>query len=73
MEGLIKANLAAVRGKIRAAAQAAGRALDPVTLVAVSKTHGAEAVREALRAGQRVFGENPVSYTHLTLPTICSV
>ena len=31
---------------------------DSVTLVAVSKTHPAEAVREAYDAGQRIFGEN---------------
>jgi len=57
---LIGANLAAVRGRIAAAARAAGRAADSVTLVAVSKTHPAEAVRAALKAGQRVFGENRV-------------
>ena len=39
MEGVIAANLAAVRSRIEAAALAAGRAADSVTLVAVSKTH----------------------------------
>ena len=37
-----------------------------VTLVAVSKTHPAGAIREAYDAGHRIS----VSYTHLTLPTI---
>ena len=36
---LVAANLAAVRDRIAAAARAAGRAADAVTLVAVSKTH----------------------------------
>src|SRR6202035_2442856 len=57
---VIAANLAAVRARIEAAAGAAGRAADAVTLVAVSKTHPADAVRAALAAGQRVFGENRV-------------
>ena len=57
---VIGANLAAVRARIEAAASAAGRASDAVTLVAVSKTHPADAVRAALAAGQRVFGENRV-------------
>ena len=42
------------------AARRAGRSPDEVTLVAVSKTFGAEAVREAWAAGQRDFGENKV-------------
>lgn len=60
MEEVIAANLAVVRGHIEAATRAAGRAADAVTLVAVGKTHGAEAIRAALVAGQRVFGENRV-------------
>jgi pyridoxal phosphate enzyme (YggS family) len=56
----IEANLAAVRARIEGAARAAARAADAVTLVAVSKTHPADSVRAALRAGQRVFGENRV-------------
>jgi PLP dependent protein len=60
MEGVIAANLAAVRRKIAAAADAAGRSPASVELVAVSKTHSAEAVSEALLAGHRIFGENRV-------------
>ena len=56
----IAASLAAVRGRIAAAAREAGRPADAVTLVAVSKTHPAASVRAALQAGQRVFGENRV-------------
>ncbi|HEX9115404.1 MAG TPA: YggS family pyridoxal phosphate-dependent enzyme, partial [Anaerolineae bacterium] len=43
-----------------AAAQRAGRSRDDVTLVAVSKTRGAEAVVAAYAAGLRIFGENRV-------------
>ena len=60
MEEAIAANLAAIRGRIAAAARAAGRSPDAVTLVAVSKMHPADAVRAALAAGQRIFGENRV-------------
>jgi PLP dependent protein len=60
MEGLIAANLATVRDKIAAAAAGAGRDSASVSLVAVSKTQPQEAVRDALAAGQRRFGENRV-------------
>ena len=53
-------NLQAVLGRITRAAQAAGRAPADVTLLAVSKTHPAALVGEALAAGQRAFGENYV-------------
>ena len=49
-----------VRERIATAALRAGRRAEDVTLVAVSKTHPIEAVREAILAGQRVFGENRV-------------
>lgn len=47
-----------VRARVDAACVAAGRAPGEVTLVAVSKTHPASAIREALAAGARDFGEN---------------
>jgi pyridoxal phosphate enzyme (YggS family) len=50
--------LAEVRARIARAAAAAGRDASRVTLVAVSKTRGPEAVREAYAAGQRTFGES---------------
>jgi PLP dependent protein len=53
-------NLAVVRGRIAAAAQRSGRTAADVILVAVSKTFGTDAVREAAAAGQRDFGENRV-------------
>ncbi len=66
----IAANLAAVRGRIAAAALAAGRDPGAVTLVAVSKTHGAEAVAAALAAGQAVFGENRVQEAASKFPAL---
>ena len=55
---LIADNLHAVQTRIRLACNAAGRAPDSVRLLAVSKTFGPEAVREAHAAGQTAFGEN---------------
>jgi len=70
MEGVIAANLTAVRGRIEAAARAAGRAPESVALVAVSKTHPAAIVREALAAGHRVFGENRVQEAQAKYPAL---
>jgi pyridoxal phosphate enzyme (YggS family) len=52
--------LGAVRARIERAARAGGRDPGDVTLVAVSKTHPAASVAEAIEAGQVVFGENRV-------------
>src|SRR6201996_2962276 len=54
----IDQNLQAIATTIVAAAAEAGRAPDAVRLLAVSKTFGADAVLEAMHAGQRAFGEN---------------
>ena len=56
----IEAKLQQVRERIALACAAAQRPVQSVTLLAVSKTSGAEAVREAWAAGQRGFGENYV-------------
>ncbi len=53
-------NLQAVKSRIAAAARAAGRNPDDIKLLAVSKTFGADAIRAALAAGQRAFGESYV-------------
>ena len=52
--------LAQVNTRIAHAAKIAGRRAEDVTLVAVSKTHPAEAIVPLIEAGQRVFGENRV-------------
>jgi pyridoxal phosphate enzyme (YggS family) len=62
--------LAEVQGRIAQAARAAGRDPASVGLVAVSKTHGAERVRELLDAGQRVFGENRVQEAEEKYPAL---
>jgi pyridoxal phosphate enzyme (YggS family) len=56
----IAARLNEVLTEIARAAKQAERDPASVTLVAVSKTHPAETVRQALEAGQRIFGENRV-------------
>ncbi|MCX7140293.1 MAG: YggS family pyridoxal phosphate-dependent enzyme [Proteobacteria bacterium] len=56
----IESNLQVVRARIAAVARAAGRDPGAITLLAVSKTFAADAVRAAHGAGQREFGENYV-------------
>ena len=63
-------HLAEVRGHIAEAARAAGRSPAEVTLVAVSKTHGADRVRELLEVGHRVFGENRVQEAEGKFPEL---
>ncbi len=55
---MIEINLQTVRQRIVSACQAAGRPASSVTLLAVSKTFGPEAVAQAAAAGQTAFGEN---------------
>jgi PLP dependent protein len=57
---IIAENLARIRERIERAASRAGRSAGEVTLVAVSKTHPAERIREAYNVGVRHFGENRV-------------
>ncbi|WFU47470.1 YggS family pyridoxal phosphate-dependent enzyme [Sinorhizobium terangae] len=59
-----------VVSRIRASEQAAKRAENAVTLVAVSKTFDADAIRPAIAAGQRVFGENRVQEAERKWPAL---
>ena len=59
-----------VRETIADAACAAGRDPNGVTLVAVSKTHGIDAVTAALESGQLVFGENRVQEAAGKFPSL---
>jgi pyridoxal phosphate enzyme (YggS family) len=52
--------IAMIRERISAAAKRAGRSADHITLIAVSKTHPADAIRAAYRLGVRHFAENRV-------------
>lgn len=60
MTSHVATNLEAVRARITAAAEKAGRPATDVQLVAVSKRFDADHIRAAYAAGQRVFGENYV-------------
>ena len=57
---MIADKLAQVHSRIASACAAAGRPVQSVTLLAVSKTFGVDAIAEAHAAGQRRFGENYV-------------
>lgn len=67
---MIADRVAAVRERIARAAERASRAPSDVTLVAVSKTFPARAVREAFAAGVRHFGENRVQEAEARIPLI---
>jgi PLP dependent protein len=66
----IARNLRAVRARVDAAAQEAGRDPAAVTLVAVSKTKPAELIGAAIAAGQRIFGENRVQEAEQKWPAL---
>jgi PLP dependent protein len=53
-------NIEAIRQRIESAARGAGRRPEEIALMAVTKTHPPERVREAHAAGLRLFGENRV-------------
>src|SRR5205085_11398972 len=65
-------NLANVREQIAHAATKAGRSVDDIELVAVTKTHPAEKVREAIEAGQTLFGESRVQEARAKIPELPS-
>ncbi|WP_027231074.1 YggS family pyridoxal phosphate-dependent enzyme [Phyllobacterium sp. UNC302MFCol5.2] len=62
--------LFAVRDAIHKAEAEGGRPEGAVTLVAVSKTFGEEAIRPVLESGQRVFGENRVQEAQAKWPAL---
>lgn len=62
--------LEAVKANISSAEKEAGRAAGSVTLVAVSKTFGADDIRPVIEAGQRVFGENRVQEAQSKWPAL---
>jgi PLP dependent protein len=59
-ESFVRENLALVHQRITKAAQKVGRRSEEITLIGVSKTKPAEAIRVAYDAGLRHFGENRV-------------
>jgi pyridoxal phosphate enzyme (YggS family) len=65
-------NLARVCQQIAQAAAKAGRAIDEIEVVAITKTHPAEKVREAIEAGQTLFGESRVQEARAKIPELPS-
>src|SRR5215471_15464420 len=65
-------NLERVRAQIAQAAAKSGRSVEDVDLVAISKTHDAEKVREAIEAGQTLFGESRVQEARVKIPDLPS-
>lgn len=68
----IAENLERVRKQIAHAAAKAGRAVDEIELVAITKTHPPEKVREAVEAGQTLFGESRVQEARVKIPELPS-
>jgi pyridoxal phosphate enzyme (YggS family) len=68
----IAENLARVRAQIAQAAAKANRNADDVELVAISKTHDATKVREAIEAEQSLFGESRVQEARVKIPELPS-
>jgi len=65
-------NLERVREQIAQAAAKAGRDVKDVELVAITKTHPAQKVREAVEAGQTLFGESRVQEARAKIPELSS-
>jgi pyridoxal phosphate enzyme (YggS family) len=68
----IAENLDRVRKQIAQVARKAGRAPADVELVAITKTHATERVREAIEAGQALFGESRVQEARAKIPELPS-
>jgi PLP dependent protein len=64
----IAEHLNSIRQRIRAACGRAGRTPESVTLLAVSKTHPPETIREAVDCGQLLFGENKIQEAKAKIP-----
>ena len=62
--------LDSIRTRIAAVARIARRKPEDVTLIAISKTHPAEAITPLIAAGQRVFGENRVQEAQAKWPDL---
>jgi pyridoxal phosphate enzyme (YggS family) len=68
----ITENLERVRLQIAQTAAKVGRAVDEIELVAISKTHDAVKVREAIEAEQSLFGESRVQEARVKIPELPS-
>ena len=70
--GTIADNIGRVQAQMAEAATKAVRSIDDVQLVAISKTHPAESVREAHSAGLNLFGESRVQEARAKIPELPS-
>jgi pyridoxal phosphate enzyme (YggS family) len=70
MQDVLRANLERVAERIESAARKANRRSDEIKLIAVSKTHPVEIIKEAIAAGAAVFGENKVQEAEAKIPEI---
>src|SRR5258705_9583106 len=68
----VSENLERVREQIARAAAKVGRAASGIQLVAITKMHPAEKVREAVEAGQTLFGESRVQEARAKIPELSS-
>ena len=68
----VSQNLERVREQVAHAAAKAGRIVEDVELVAITKTHPAEKAREAIEAGQTLFGESRVQEARAKIPELPS-
>jgi PLP dependent protein len=68
----IAENLDRVREQIASAAANSGRSVDDIELVAISKTHPTENMREAIEVGQTLFGESRVQEARAKIPELPS-
>ncbi|MGH9398697.1 MAG: YggS family pyridoxal phosphate-dependent enzyme [Terriglobia bacterium] len=69
----IQDNIARVQERVAAACRRAGRGVEDVRLIAVSKTFPAECIREAYAAGLREFGENRVQEAAAKVPVLADL
>ncbi len=68
----IAENLERVREQIAQATARVGRVAEEIELVAITKTHPAEKVREAIETGQTLFGESRVQEARAKIPELPS-
>lgn len=66
----IKERLDRLNGLVDQAAKRSGRSAKDITIVAVTKGAGAEAVKEAVSAGLKMFGENKVQEAEAKIPLV---
>src|SRR3984893_7663319 len=70
MEPNVADNLRSVRTEIAESEQTSGRSPGSVELVVVSKTHPPELIRQAVEAGQLLFGENRIQEAKAKIPEL---